>query len=557
MFNMQQILSALGNAIINSFWQMGLLWIALLLISKFGAQITPRKLSNFSFGAIVIGFISFLFTFAATLFFSKADLLNFRWITSTMLSSTFIDYCGIVYLFLLIFPLLRFFLGIKDVYSLERTGLDRVPGHIKLFVVDMCQYLHIKRKVKIFTSAMAKSPLTTGFLKPVILIPVALMNQLTTSEIEAIILHELAHIKRNDYLKNIITQIILSLLYFNPFARLLGNMSQAECEKSADKWVTQFEYNETMYAKLLLLLAKQNVAGANSLTIGVSGHNTPLLERIEWILGKEKRRVLPLKNIMVLLMLLAGSLLFTTHQNSDFTKATPVNHPSPAITYHVAFTSNKTPSHKKYQTENIVLTSVSLKAGVSKNRVNQTKHSKQQNEIEPSVNTSTIGFDAKPVFVAYSNIVIPQLNEAEESNIQNAISATKVLLKAYDLNTIDKALAETMTEENKLLMKQAYNEEVQKMDWSKQENSLRLHYNNIDWRQVNTKLQGMVNQIVLDSLYCHYKKITKELTARKNYLEQDSTSSQAHIAKISQDLNLFTQFLKNIDSLKAKKIIEL
>ena len=67
---------------------------------------------------------------------------------------------------------------------------------------------------------MVDVPCMIGFFKPIILLPITLTTYLSATEIEAILLHELSHIKRNDYLLNMIQQLITVLLFFNPFAQL-------------------------------------------------------------------------------------------------------------------------------------------------------------------------------------------------------------------------------------------------------------------------------------------------------------------------------------------------
>ena len=59
------------------------------------------------------------------------------------------------------------------------------------------------------------SPITFGWLTPIILLPVAICNQLSTDEIETILLHEIAHIIRNDYLANLIISLNQIILIFN------------------------------------------------------------------------------------------------------------------------------------------------------------------------------------------------------------------------------------------------------------------------------------------------------------------------------------------------------
>ncbi|ULT40016.1 M56 family metallopeptidase [Niabella defluvii] len=277
-------------------------WIGYTHLYK---RLSPEQLSNISFAALLTGFSAFIATFFMSLFSPDTGLGIVKWMSNIRSIQPVMVYAAIAYMMLLTVPLMKLVSGTQSVYRLRRRGLGKVPGALKIFLLDASQYLSIKRKVSLFTSDLISSPLTVGFLKPVILLPVAMINQLSIEQAQAIILHELAHIRRNDYLQNLITQIILTTLYFNPFARLLAKMQNLEREKSADNWVMQFEYNNCMYAKTLLLLARQNMGKTHKLAVPISGKRSPLLERVEFLLGAGKRKYPSIKSLSFLCTLIA------------------------------------------------------------------------------------------------------------------------------------------------------------------------------------------------------------------------------------------------------------
>ncbi len=96
------------------------------------------------------------------------------------------------------------------------------------------------------------------FFKPVILVPLAAINHLTPQQLEAVLLHELSHIKRYDYLVNLIINFIQTILYFNPFVKAFVKIVEKEREKSCDDMVLQFQYDSHEYATALLMLEKTN-----------------------------------------------------------------------------------------------------------------------------------------------------------------------------------------------------------------------------------------------------------------------------------------------------------
>ena len=97
--------------------------------------------------------------------------------------------------------------GFNEVKKLRTQGLSKATVNWRLFVKEHSALLGLKKPVLLHISNIAASPLTIGFWKPFILIPLASINQLSTQQMEAVLLHELAHIRRNDYLVNIVLQL--------------------------------------------------------------------------------------------------------------------------------------------------------------------------------------------------------------------------------------------------------------------------------------------------------------------------------------------------------------
>ncbi len=96
------------------------------------------------------------------------------------------------------------------------------------------QALRIARPVTIQLSQEILSPAVMGILKPVILFPASMLNHLPTEQMKAILAHELAHIRRNDYLVNLVQRVIESLFYFNPCVWLINRQIRSEREACCD-----------------------------------------------------------------------------------------------------------------------------------------------------------------------------------------------------------------------------------------------------------------------------------------------------------------------------------
>lgn len=157
---------------------------------------------------------------------------------------------------------------------------QKAPIDIRLFTSKTALHLGIKKNIAICISKSIEIPCVSGFLKPIILLPFTLFNHLTTEQAEAIIIHELAHIKRNDYIINIFQSLIDVLLFFNPFAIVLSNNVRKERENCCDDWVVTYRYNKQLYASALLTL-EQNRPQNLHLLPAATGEKGYLLLRIK------------------------------------------------------------------------------------------------------------------------------------------------------------------------------------------------------------------------------------------------------------------------------------
>ncbi len=300
------LLHAIGYAIINSLWQVALLWIVVVLFNSLlkTSSDTRYKLALF---AQVIGFTWFALTlrfyyqecaslsnampgagndFVPALHIDadgiNTFLYNLLWNTEVIL-----PYLSIAYLFLLGYLSFNWVRGFRQVSHLRNEGLSKIDVEWRLFTARTSQMLGIKQKVQIFLSQCATSPLTVGFFKPIILIPIASVNHLTPSQMEAVILHELAHIKRFDYLINILVTVSEMLLFFNPFTRLLGQLIRKERENSCDDWVLQFRYDAVSYAEALLRMA--HLQPRPTFAMAASAGKNELLLRVRRMLNKQDK----------------------------------------------------------------------------------------------------------------------------------------------------------------------------------------------------------------------------------------------------------------------------
>lgn len=301
-------LQALGYSIANSLWQMAFLWLAYVSIS---AVLKPSSSRKYSLAVCLqsIGFIWFVFT----LQFYYSQYSRFLSIESTGLDSKAIatlvpqgqgvrsviiewmirgeqllPYLSVAYLLLMLVLCVRWVMGYRYTALIRKQGLLKIPVDWRLFVKNTAQQLGITREISIYLSEKIGSPLTIGFIKPMILVPVASINHLTVAQLEAVILHEMAHIKRYDYLVNILLSVAEISLFFNPFTQLLSKQIRKERENSCDDWVLQFQYSAETYATALLRIAQLQTVPAFAMAAKGSNENE-LLTRVKRMIGAQEQ----------------------------------------------------------------------------------------------------------------------------------------------------------------------------------------------------------------------------------------------------------------------------
>lgn len=182
------------------------------------------------------------------------------------------------------------------------TAADLLQKQVSGFSRQMV----IAKNVRLRFSKLVDIPCTVGYLKPIILLPVTLTTQLSAQEIEAILLHELSHIKNNDYLLNLIQQVMAVLLFLNPFAQLISRMISLERENRCDDMVVQITGAPLVYAHALVKLEDARRTDPQ-LILAATGKKQHLFSRVERIM-KQKKPAVNIKHLLLALIIFIGSI---------------------------------------------------------------------------------------------------------------------------------------------------------------------------------------------------------------------------------------------------------
>jgi beta-lactamase regulating signal transducer with metallopeptidase domain len=148
----------------------------------------------------------------------------------------------------------------------------------------LADQINLKRMVQLAESSRIHVPVVVGYLKPLILIPAGMIGGLSAEQLESILIHELMHIKRNDYVVNIIQTFAEALFFFNPFVWIVSSIIRREREHCCDDEVVKHA-NALAYAHALAQLEELNLAN-RSLVLSLAENKNQLLKRIKRIMEK-------------------------------------------------------------------------------------------------------------------------------------------------------------------------------------------------------------------------------------------------------------------------------
>jgi GWxTD domain-containing protein len=141
--------------------------------------------------------------------------------------------------------------------------------------------LRLSRPVTLFESCLAEVPVVIGYVRPVILVPVGLLAGLPAGQIESILLHELAHIRRHDYLVNLMQILVESLVFYHPAVWWISGVMRTERENCCDDLVVATQGDALGYAAALTAL-ERNRGGAREAVLAVTGGS--LVKRVRRLL---------------------------------------------------------------------------------------------------------------------------------------------------------------------------------------------------------------------------------------------------------------------------------
>ena len=173
---------------------------------------------------------------------------------------------------------LRLLMGFISAAALRRSRHAPVRTEWQQTLDRLIERMHVSRSVRLLPTDRVESPSVIGWLRPVILAPVGVLSGLAPEQVEALLAHELAHVRRHDYLVNVLQGIAESLLFYHPAMWWISNQIRAEREHCCDDLAVAASGDVLVYARALAELEAMRPAHFKA---ALSANDGSLLRRIQ------------------------------------------------------------------------------------------------------------------------------------------------------------------------------------------------------------------------------------------------------------------------------------
>jgi len=198
----------------------------------------------------------------------------------------------------------RLILGWRFLRRLRRSAALFTDGPLVSITRRLAASMGVARTVCVGTSERLYSPIVIGWLKPLILFPPAVINHLPVDQLEMVLAHELAHIRRHDHLVHWFQTVVETLLFYHPVVAWVSRRVRIERENACDDLVVESTANRMAYVEMLATLERLR-PHPNRLVLAV--HDGQMLSRIRRLVHgtqpvQQRGLMLPIFSLVTLLI---------------------------------------------------------------------------------------------------------------------------------------------------------------------------------------------------------------------------------------------------------------
>lgn len=326
-FILEQYILTLGWTLLHLVWQGAAIWI----LCECALRLTAS--SGVRYGIALSAFLALVLTPIVTFVVllpepgAPVEVFGLSTVTAVgtaeaapglltraeLLVEQLLPWAVLIWLAGVVFHAARFvkaFVGLGVLVQAESTR--PLPAKVADRVEALIGQLGIRRMVLVMQSGAVSVPTVLGWLRPVVLMPPAVLSGLSTQQLDLILAHELAHIRRHDYLVNLLQVVVETVLFYHPAVHAISRRIREEREDCCDDMVVRHLGRPIVYARALTELEGLR-APATELCMAASGGH--LVRRIHRLVGRPYHRgsaiwsqVLAV-GMLASTVVLAGSLL--------------------------------------------------------------------------------------------------------------------------------------------------------------------------------------------------------------------------------------------------------
>src|SRR5947208_719047 len=176
--------------------------------------------------------------------------------------------------------------------QLGRVGTSSVPDACREAVARLAARLRIRRPLRVLEAAVVQVPAVIGWLRPVILLPASALTGLTPLQLDALLAHELAHVRRSDYVVNLVQSVIETLLFYHPAVWSVSQPVREEREHCCDDLAVAVCGDAHLYATALV--GMERLRGTPpAFALAATGRGGALMGRIRRLVAPVQVEIFP------------------------------------------------------------------------------------------------------------------------------------------------------------------------------------------------------------------------------------------------------------------------
>ena len=198
--------------------------------------------------------------------------------------------------------------GWAAVRRLRRRGVCAPPPEWQTRLDELAARLRLSRPVALLESCFTDTPVLIGYLRPVILLPLGCLTGLSTAQVECILLHELAHAARHDYVVNLLQSLVEGLLFYHPAVWWVSRAVRAERENCCDDRVVELMGDARAYAATLAALEQRRALAPEAALAATGGNLMKRIRRLTMETRGSQPSVAPAFSAAMLLVIFAAAL---------------------------------------------------------------------------------------------------------------------------------------------------------------------------------------------------------------------------------------------------------